>query len=450
MSRKLLYTLAALLTAANLSFAQVSSLQEDEIRSLFRENPGLAAGTKAMYPVPDGHHAAAPRGYKVFYISHYGRHGARFETRSGPYDTVFGFLDQAHADGALTEFGEDIYRRFRDLYPYLQNSHGDLTFKGQAQHRGIAERMVRDYPSVFRGKAHVWASASVVPRCILSMMSFLDQMRVMNPKLQLTYSANTADMHYNALVYYDFPNSDDLEKIKRNATYMHEAQETVGKDIQLEPFFLRICKDMEYVNDHGGLVLASSFWSVAGNMQCLDTDVSFRDLFTEDEAYYMWRYSNISYAAMVGRTPASEGILPNTAQSLLQQILDQAEDDINTGSVSVRLRFGHDTVVGPLMSLLGVEGWTGIVANPEDVASRVHSFDIPMASNVQLVFYRNKKNPEDILVRLMYNEKDQVLPLQDQSGAPYYKWQDFRDYYTRVCETARQNLAEAKKNVRQN
>jgi len=450
MLKKLICPFVALLTAANLMFAQVPNLQEDKIRSLFKENPGLAAGTKAMYPVPGETHAATPKGYEPFYISHYGRHGARFETKSESYDKVFEFLYQAHMDDALTDYGEDIYLRFKTLYPYLQNSHGDLTFKGQAQHRGIAERMVRDYPSVFKGKVHVWASASVVPRCIMSMTSFLDQLRIMKPKLQFTYSANMADMHYNALVYYDFPNSDDLERIKNNSDYMHKAQEVLGKDIQLESFFLKICKDIDYVNNHGGMALASSFWSVAGNMQCLDTEESFNDLFSEDETYYMWRYSNISYAAMVGRTPAGKGIFPHTAQSLLQQILDQAEEDIAENKTRVRLRFGHDTVVGPLMSLLGIDGWTEIISNPEDVAYKVHSFDIPMASNLQFVFYRNKKNPEDILVRLMYNEIDQTLPLPDQSRAPYYKWQDFNDYYQVVCESARQSLMEAKVNVRNN
>jgi hypothetical protein len=153
---------------------------------------------------------------------------------------------------------------------------------------------------------------------------------------------------------------------------------------------------------------------------------------------------------MVGRTPLTEGIFPFLAQSLLQQILNHAEEDIATGKTDVRLRFGHDTAVGPLMSLLGIEGWTEIVSEPEELAAKVHSFDIPMASNLQFVFYRNKRNPDDILLRLMYNEKDQILPLQDQSMAPYYKWQDFREHYQNVCENARQQLKAAEAKVRQN
>ncbi len=40
----------------------------------------------------------------------------------------------------------------------------------------------------------------------------------------------------------------------------------------------------------------------------------------------------------------------------------------------------------------------------------------------------------------MYNERDQVLPLEDQSLAPYYKWDDFKTHYSTVCEKARETL----------
>ena len=56
------------------------------------------------------------------------------------------------------------------------------------------------------------------------------------------------------------------------------------------------------------------------------------------------------------------------------------------------------------------------------------------------MFYRNKKKPEDVLVRLMYNETDQILPIEDQSQAPYYRWSDFKAHYAKVVEEARTTL----------
>jgi hypothetical protein len=53
----------------------------------------------------------------------------------------------------------------------------------------------------------------------------------------------------------------------------------------------------------------------------------------------------------------------------------------------------------------------------------------PMGCNVQLVFYRPKKNKEgDILVKAMLNEREASLPVSTDQW-PYYKWQDLRQYY---------------------
>lgn len=419
------------------SSAQVPYYDESELRALFHENPSFAGGTMRQYPDPVEANASAPKGYKAFYISHYGRHGSRFETKSEPYDAVHNFLSTAHSDSALTAFGEEIYERFESVYPYMMNTYGDLTLKGQAQHRRIARRMFKDNGALLKGRVKVCASSSIVPRCVISMMSFLDELRTQNPKLEFAFSATMPDMYYNAMVYPNVMTSEDKERIKKSQ-YVTDAYKIAHEDIDLKPFFLRICRDMDYVENHGGIKVASAFWSTAANAQCLDFDFSFDDLFTEDERFYLWRNSNIGFAVMVGRIPPTEGLLPEMAQSLLGQILDQADEDLATGDVAARLRFGHDGIIAPLMSLLGVEGWTEIVRSPEELASKVHSFDVPMASNFQLVFYRGRKG--DILVRAMYNEKDQILPLEDQSLAPYYKWDDFRAYYSTVCEKARETL----------
>ena len=38
----------------------------------------LASGNYCNYPLPTGQITPAPDGYEPFYVSHYGRHGARY------------------------------------------------------------------------------------------------------------------------------------------------------------------------------------------------------------------------------------------------------------------------------------------------------------------------------------------------------------------------------------
>jgi hypothetical protein len=55
---------------------------------------------------------------------------------------------------------------------------------------------------------------------------------------------------------------------------------------------------------------------------------------------------------------------------------------------------------------------------------------IPMAGNVQIIFYRPKKGgkSDDVLVKVLLNEKEVKLPVATDK-APYYRWNDVRTYY---------------------
>ena len=98
--------------------------------------------TAALYYCYENHPRAAatpaPEGYEPFYISHYGRHGARYILSNDQYDNVAEVLRRARADGKLTARGIDACDRFLAIYPHLKGRAGDLTPKGQMQHRRLS------------------------------------------------------------------------------------------------------------------------------------------------------------------------------------------------------------------------------------------------------------------------------------------------------------------------
>ena len=53
---------------------------------------------------------------------------------------------------------------------------------------------------------------------------------------------------------------------------------------------------------------------------------------------------------------------------------------------------------------------------------------IPMAGNLQMIFYRSSLDDTDVLIKVLLNEKEVHLPLKSFDG-PYYRWNDFRKYY---------------------
>ena len=80
-----------------------------------------------------------------------------------------------------------------------------------------------------------------------------------------------------------------------------------------------------------------------------------------------------------------------------------------------------------LVSYLGINHFGDRVDDPFEVENHWRSFEIPMAGNLQLVFFRNRKG-DDILVKALLNGREATLPLQPVTG-PFYRWDDFKAYY---------------------
>lgn len=88
-------------------------------------------------------------GYTPFYISHYGRHGSRWHASESVYAGPLKILRKAAEAGALTPLGRDVLGRVEIIAADADKRYGDLSPRGVAEHRGIAERMYKAYPEVF-------------------------------------------------------------------------------------------------------------------------------------------------------------------------------------------------------------------------------------------------------------------------------------------------------------
>ena len=84
----------------------------------------------------------------------------------------------------------------------------------------------------------------------------------------------------------------------------------------------------------------------------------------------------------------------------------------------------------PLACLLELGSCGAVVENLDTLDNVWRNYDIfPMACNVQLAFYRPKKNKKgDVLVKALLNEREVTLPIQTDRF-PYYKWNELRQYY---------------------
>lgn len=435
--RRLLLLFAGLLLAA----PAVAQSAYDEIMA----DPDKAGGIYYMYPFDEPSATPAPKGYEPFYISHYGRHGARYILRNHQYDYVAEVLDRARADGKLTAKGLDACKRFLAIYPSLKGRAGDLAPKGQMQHRRLARRMYAAYPSIFRHRPHIVAYSTIVPRCIMSMAAFCEGLKEADPSLEIFTETSAVNMYYLNPHSAENPmgTAKDLEYKSPEAPWRPEWRRFCEERVDLEALLARLFTDTAYARSIcDPLQFGQNLFFVAGHMQCTDCDESFYDLFTPDELFRFWECDNYTYYIEKGPDPRNRGRGTALSESLLNDILVRADEDMAAGEPMVRLRFGHDGCIMALLTLMGIDGWTTAVTDPSKISDVWQIYRIPMASNLQFVFYRSKKSP-DLLVRVVLNDRELRLPIAGEQ-APYYRWEDLRSYYAGIVNEARLKLEATK------
>ena len=311
------------------------------------------------------------------------------------------------------------------------NRDGDLTRLGALQHQGIAHRLATNYPALLMQPVDVRANSSTVRRCILSMANFCQELKSMNPQLNITMDARKHDMYYltpNDSIDIPQKGIDDplYEKLDQ---FRHEK---LNGRHQMALLF----KDPAVVGDFvDGYQLADGLWNIASDMHCLpELELSFNDLFTVDELIDGFRVYNASWCLWEGLMPGSR---PNyyAIYPLLQNFLDEADQLIASGGRQVRLRFGHDSVVLPFAFILGVKE---AIHGTDDMENLHNTFAIfrliPMAGNVQLIFFR-KQGSDDILVKFLMNENETSIPIATDCY-PFYHWKDVSAHYRSILANA--------------
>ena len=391
----------------------------------------LTAGNYANYPVPTGHVTPAPAGYEPFYISHYGRHGARYMTSDKAYKRLREQLDSAKTLGILTDYGKDVRHRIKIAAADAKDRGGELTQLGARQHKAIARRMFCNYPSLLGQPLEVFANASTSRRVMLSMAYFCNELKSLNPSLNFNYDASEHDLYYiksnKSIVVPDSPTDDQLYgKLKKFKRKM------LSGEPQLEAMFTDPGLAKTFIEQY---TFADDLYNIAADMYCLpELKLSFDDVFGEDGMIDGFRAYNASWCLW-------EGLMPGAKKSyyriypLLQNFLDEADEMIASGGSGLRLRFGHDSVVLPFAYILGFQEATGATDDMEDLHNHFSIFRlIPMAANIQLVFFR-KAGSDDILVKFMMNENETSIPLATDCY-PFYHWSDVEPYYRNMIQSA--------------
>lgn len=397
------------------------------------ENVLLSASNYMAYPGPVQRDLTpAPRGYKPFYISHYGRHGSRFHTKPSIYNNPYIVLAKADSLGKLTPTGRDVMHRLDVIRKDAENHWGDLTLLGARQHEDIARRMYERFPEVFKDSADIDARSTGVGRCVLSMEYALMQLVRLNPLLNIHHDASHRDMYYLNLQDKELFN---LRKLKE-ATQPYIAFRAHNNDFS--HLVQTLFNDSSYVRKNiRSYEFGEQLMLVAAILQNVElgNTMTLFDVFTQDEIYNTWKSGNAWWYIGWGASPATGGKMPYLQRNLLRKIIEQADSCIQLPKTNVHLRYGHETVVLPLICLLDINGFGLVTDDLNQLVDKgwINYRAFPMGANLQFIFYRKSPKDRDPLFKLLLNENEAKLPLPAKQ-APYYRWSDFRKYYLKKLD----------------
>ena len=370
--------LAVLLCLSTLTMAQTFS-------------PERTGGVYYAYPVKAAQRVDIPEGFEPFYISHYGRHGSRWLPSQDRYEWVMRqFVDMKF----LIPLGYSVKSRLDKVYVNAFGNAGKLTKLGKKQQQGIARRMAANYPEVFRGNPVVTARSSTSPRCRASMLAFIKELPCKGVEGQ-------TDPSFMEYLNYESP---ELKAL----TALVKRQPDISPERLISSMFIIPWPVEDPVK------LMSELHTIASDMQDIPLKVNLWDIFTKEEMMAVHAANNERMTICNGDTLVNDGIPARSSIALWEHIEKEADEMIAAKGHGASLRFGHDTALYRLLTLLRLQlPGKGM----EDI--------IPMAANLQMIFCRNAKS--EIVVKFLLNEKVQKLPILSVFS-DCYRWEEVKSY----------------------
>lgn len=353
----------------------------------------------------------APAGYKPVYLSHYSRHGARTGMKVGDtYERVLSVLEQAE----LTPEGDSLLLEVRQVADCHDGMDGRLTRVGEAEQHELGRRIYERYRPVFRkGSKQVRVELSTVPRSILSGMCFVQTLTSLQPDLQ--FSFNTGEK------IFAYINNTASKPVRAKVKALRDSLNALTVS-DGEEFCRRIFKDPAV-----GLSLMGNpdefqhlVWDCAGEGKASGVEADMFRHLPESVVRKWWADEIRNLYLSHGNSLEFGEDRMKLAKPLIKVMMNQAQEALATGSICADLKFGHDYPLIATAGYFGLEGVGDRLSLQDLPDAWSDPMNIPFATNLQMVFYRNRKG--DVLVKFVYNGRERLLRELTPASGPYYRW----------------------------
>ena len=410
-----------------LGFTAITDTFAQSVREEIRADVNRSAGTFLAYPAPQQPTMTpAPDGKKPFFLSHYGCQGSYYMDKQDDYDAPYRTLAKADSLGKLAPLGHDVMQRLDMIRRDAQNRTGELSELGEQQQRDIISRMENAFPETFDENGYVSGRCITVNRCVMSMEEAMLQVARLRP---------TGLSHKSSKSFQDILNPQDkkLNKMKMDSVTTARYNAFTKKYEHPERLMQALFNDTVYIKKHiKTKSLFNQLFDIAGIIQNTELrhQLTLYDLFTPDEVYQQWKKTNAWWYINYGGYTLNGGLQPYNARNLLRYMIEKGDSVCLLKKPVTHLRYTMETAFIPLVCLMDINGY-GLATDDLETIDEKGWADFriaPMSANMQMIYYRRDFDDQDILIKVLLNEREATLPIPTDC-APYYHWKDVRDYY---------------------
>lgn len=256
----------------------------------------------------------------------------------------------------------------------------------------------------------------------MSMMAFCDRLEEEMPGLTVSKHATPGDMDF---IHH---NTEDAKlNTGEDAPWMWEFsayRDSVSRCVKTAS---RLFKSVPSTDSLA--LFMRSLYDVGISVQDIDgLEAGILPVFDAEELVGLWKASNYMQYAANGNSPESLASGPQSVRPLLAEITQRADEKLASGTPGVDLRFGHDTDLLRLVSLINADGLGAELEDAETVSEKWRNFRIsPMGANIQFIFFRNGGGDVIVLPRL--NEVPVRISDVPEAFPGYYDWEILKNYF---------------------
>lgn len=402
----------------------------------------MTSGSKTAYHYVK-QPTAVPAGYQAFYIDHIGRHGSRYLSKPKYEDIAYRVLTLAEKNNQLTDMGKSLLKQIIGINELNRNHYGELTDLGRKDISLISQRMLSNYPTVFKGqKIEVISSTS--PRAKETAEIFVKPFKANYPNIHIFQPPENKQ---TLLRFFEYSPAYEAYKKSKSIKTVLKSLERATKTADMSQDVARLIFTADFIHQLNNGVALSEKSSIktedfviaiyqlyqellSFSPETLASNhLDFSDHFTQDQLVWFNTVVTAKNFLQIGPAFDAKGIQVKIAAPLLLDMLKTADKAITDKNVDANLRFAHAETVSPLATLLELEGAYTAVNSVEDYPSVWQAEKIiPMGANIQWIFYQSNQSNQPILIKVMLNEREVHLPLPT-NNFPYYQWDQVKQYY---------------------